>query len=173
MILRQEPDADPWCSQTPVSQKEIGSARVFIGKTKGPPRGVSFGHIAAQKLVRPLRILGSGVDPINSSRPIKMSSGVDSTPDWRPCPELGKIATKNFIRLLRVLGPGPHPARWIQIQGPIMPFSGQNHGFQGRSRPELIFIGRGSARIGAPYAAAGVSFRRAQLVQARERPFGA
>lgn len=75
MILRQEPDADPWCSQTPVSQKEIGSARVFIGKTKGPPRGVSFGHIAAQKLVRPLRILGSGVDPINSSRPMKMPSG--------------------------------------------------------------------------------------------------
>ncbi len=71
-----------------------------------------------------------------------MNLDLHSADDRRPGARLGQIATQKLIRPLRILGSGPHPALWIQIQGVIVPFSGQNHGFQGRSSPELIFRGR-------------------------------
>ena len=75
-----------------------------------------------------------------------MPLNLDSAVDPRSGAAFGYFAPEKLIRPPRILGSGPHPERWIEIQGPKIPFSDQNHGFQGRSRPGSHLYRTGTLR---------------------------
>ena len=66
------------------------------------PRGVKILQRPwmGQDLTLPFEIAKIALRDLVRPRPNKTPSGLDSAPDWRLCPEFGKIATQNLIRPL-------------------------------------------------------------------------